>query len=214
MQLFIGLTFRQNHLQFKKIDSFRKRFDGKYNRSHILQMTLMPPFKLEGNTTDGLHQFFEEVIEDVDSQLLGMEHSLSVDFNGFDFITGRKGILFLKPTIPIDIFHCQESLKESIKSFGGTFSKTKNLAKSFSNDLQTFLPIGRFTDMGLLSLAVDKARIEFSHPFKLVARDIVLFEKTPVQWLPLKILHRFPLEETKHVIVDNDFSMTKSPVNL
>lgn len=214
MQLFIGLTFRQNYLQFKKIDSFRRRFDEKYSRSHILQMTLMPPFKLEDRTYPSIDQFVEEMADDLDGQLMGMEPPLEVDFNGFDFIAGKKGILFLKPTIPVDIFHCQESLQESIKIFGGSFNKHKNLGKSFYNDLQTFLPIGRFTDMGLLSQAVDKARLEFSGPFKLTARDITLFEKTPGQWLPRRILYTFPVHDEDSHHEESDFSLIKTPVNL
>lgn len=214
MQLFIGLTFRQNYLQFKKIDSFRRRFDEKYSRSHILQMTLMPPFRLETFTLQGINEFVEELAEDMEGQLLGMETPLEVDFNGFDFIAGKKGVLFLKPTIPIDIFHCQESLKESIKIFGGIFNKHKNLGKSYYNDLQTFLPIGRFTDMDLLSQAVDKARLEFAGPFKLTARDITLFEKTPGQWLPRKILYTFPDHDEEAELEESDFSIIKTPVNL
>jgi hypothetical protein len=214
MQLFIGLTFRQNYLQFKKIDSFRRRFDEKYSRSHLLQMTLMPPFRLEEFTFQGIHKFVEEMADDLDGQLLGMEPPLQVDFNGFDFIAGKKGVLFLKPTIPIDLFHCQESLQESIKIFGGSFSKQKNLGKSFYNDLQTFLPIGRFTDMSLLSQAVDKARLEFSDPFKLMARDITLFEKTPGQWLPRRILYTFPVHDEETLEEESDFSIIKTPANL
>ena len=219
MQLFIGLTFNQNYLQFKKIDSFRKRFDEKYSRSHILQMTLMPPFRFESYSTANINRFVEEMAEDLEDHMAGLDDPLAVNFNGFDFQTGKKGVLFLKPTIPVDLFHCQETLSESVKEFGGAFSKHKNLGRSHANDLQTFLPIGRFTDMSLLSLAVDKARLEFTAPFKLSARDLTLFEKTPGHWIPRKILHTFPVgEEGKEGKSDlheeSDFSLIKSPVNL
>ncbi len=214
MQLFIGLTFHQNVFQFKKIDSFRRRFDEKYGRSHILQMTLMPPFRLEDYTFAGLQRFVDEMAEDLEDHLAGLDEPFEVDFNGFDFQTGRKGMLFLKPSIPVDLFHCQETLQESIKDFGGLFYKHKNPGRCSVNDLQTFLPIGRFSDMDLLSLAVDKAQQEFTAPFKLAARDLTLFEKTPGQWLPRKILFTFPRGVEQRQDQEDHFSLSKSPVNL
>lgn len=214
MQLFIGLTFNQSFLQFKKIDSFRKRFDEKYNRSHLLQMTLMPPFRLDDVSSQGLNHFLDDLAEDLEDHLGLLEEPIEVDFNGFDFLGGRKGVLFLKPSIPVDLFFCQETLHESIKDFGGIFNKHKNLGRSFANDLQTFLPIGRFTDMELLSQAVDKARLEFASPFKLTARDLTVFEKAPGQWIPRKILFSFPKQPQEFTSGESDFSLIKSPVNL
>lgn len=199
MQLFIGLTFHQNAFQFKKIDSFRRRFDEKYDRSHLLQMTLMPPFRMDDYSMGGMQRFVDEMAEDLEDHLVGMHEPLEVDFNGYDFHTGRKGMLFLKPTVPIDLFHCQETLQESVKEFGGIFYKHKNPGRCAVNDLQTFLPIGRFSDNDLLSQAVEKAQVEFSESFKLSARDITLFEKTPGQWIPRRILFTFPYEQEMHV---------------
>ncbi|GEM_PF-707510 len=214
MQLFIGLTFNQSFLQFKKIDSFRRRFDEKYTRSHLLQMTLMPPFRLEQYTSQGVNHFLDDLAEDLEDHLGLLDEAVEVDFNGFDFQAGRKGLLFLKPSIPVDLFYCQETLQESIKDFGGVFNKHKNLGRSIGNDLQTFLPIGRFTDMELLSLAVDKARLEFTSPFKLTARDLTVFEKTPSQWIPRKVLFTFPGQPQEFTSEESDFSLIKSPVNL
>lgn len=214
MQLFIGLTFRQNHLLYKKIDSFRKRFDEKFTRSDILQMTLIPPFKMDGITMFELQDIIEDLSDDLDTHLSCCDIPCEVDFNGFDFQSGRKGIVFLKPSIPVDIFHCQENLSESVKGHGGVFNKHKNLAKSFSNDLQTFLPIGRSTDMELLKQAVDKAQIEFAQPFSLTAKDVVLFEKLPGQWIPRRVLFSFAETGENFQNERSDFSLIKTPANL
>lgn len=221
MQLFIGMTFRQSQLLYQTIDTFRQRFDEKYSRSDLLQMTLMPPFKVEDVTLHDLQEFVEELVDDMDTHLAGHDQVLDVHFNGFDFQAGKKGVLFLKPTIPVDIFHAQESLKESIKAVGGNFSRHKNLGRSHFNDLQTFLPIGRFTDMELMSLAVAKAQQNFTSPFKLRAENITLFEKMPGMWIPRKILHTFPQSNESHVESLEDieeeksaFSLLKTPVNL
>jgi hypothetical protein len=203
MQLFIGLTFNQSQLQFKKIDSFRKRFDDKYQCSHLLQMTLLPPFKLVVN----------DLSDDLDGQFCGIDKALEVDFNGFDFVTtGRNGVVFLKPTLPVDLYHCQEAIQGVLKELGATSKKHKNLARCSLNDLQTFLPIGRFDDMDLMSVAVNTAKIEFDGPFSLRANNLVLFEKTPTQWLPLRILHSFEQGISKDGQVD--FSLAPTPVTL
>lgn len=215
MQLFIGLTFSPNHIQFKKIDSFRKRFDEKYDRSHILQMSLFSPFNVEENSHSELSVFVDDLVEECEDHLSGMDHSLNVDFNGFDFhTTKRKGVLFLKPSLPIDLFYCQESLEESIKLFGASFKKRKNLGKSINNDLQTFLPIGRFSDMDFLGSAIEKARVEFDSPFQLRAKDLVLFEKVPGHWIPRKILFSFGQRSDLKEVEESHFSLMNSPANL
>jgi len=212
MQLFIGLTFNQSQLQFKKIDSFRKRFDDKYICSHLLQMTLLPPFKLEGFNPVMFESMVGDLSDDLDGQFCGMDSKLKVDFNGFDFVTGRSGIVFLKPTLPVDLYHCQEAIQGVLKDLGATSKKHKNLGKCSINDLQTFLPIGRFDDMDLMSVAVNKAKIEFDGPFCLEAKNLVLFEKTPTQWLPLRILYSFYNEKN---LEDKDgFSLAPTPVSL
>lgn len=214
MQLFLGLTFNPTVLQFKKIDSFRKRFDQKYSRSHLLQMTLLPPFKVEGMSWNDVNLLSELLADDIEGHFAGMDEEVEVNFNGFDFQTGRKGVLFLKPSMPIDLFHCQEVLGETIKDFGGSFNKEKNLGKSFADDLQTFLPIGRFDDMTLLGQAVDKAKIEFASPFQLAAKNITLFEKLPGSWIPRKVLHTFPLYSQGFVENEETLPLLRSPANL
>ena len=43
---FIGLTFHQNFVHFKKLDSFRRQFDPHYFHCKTLQMTMLLPFEL------------------------------------------------------------------------------------------------------------------------------------------------------------------------
>jgi len=212
MQLFIGLTFIQTQLQFKKIDSFRKRFDDKYSRSHLLQMTLLPPFKLEGLNPVMFDNMVNDLSDDLDGHFCGIETGLKVEFNGLDFVTGRNGMIFLKPTFPVDLYHCQEAIQGMLKEMGATSKKHKNLAKSSTNDLQTFLPIGRFDDMELMSVAVNQAKIEFDGPFFLRVKNLVLFEKTPTQWLPLRILYNF--QQGNSQAESEAFSLMPTPVSL
>lgn len=181
----------ENDLNYQKIDSFRQRFDFKYSRSNILQMTLIPPFQFEKNGLRGLRDFLEMSSDELESHLLGFFEDIHIPFNGFDFKSGKKGVLYLKPSLPIDLYHCQESLFEILKETHGTIRKYKKLNVSQIDDLQTFLPIGRFIDPFQLELAVDQAKIEFDSQFIMRAKDITLFEKMPGKWIPQKVLFKF-----------------------
>jgi hypothetical protein len=215
MQLFIGLTFKASSHPYQKIESFRQRFDAKYERSDILQMTLLPPFTFETISTKGLEEFFELCSEDLESNFMGHDQPLDVDFNGFDFQTGKKNVLFLKPIIPIDLFYVQEVLRDAVKHTGGIFHKHKNLGKTELNDLQTFLPIGRVDDPNLLATAVEKAQIEFGQGmFQMQGHNIVLFEKIPGRWIQRKILYSFNTTKAFEEKNGHHFSTIKSPVNL
>ena len=215
MQLFIGLTFKASSHPYQKIDSFRRRFDSKYDRSDFLQMTLLPPFNIESMSPKSFDEFVDLCSEDLESNFIGFDQPLDVDFKGFDFQTGKNNVLFLKPVIPIDLFYAQEVLKDSVKRVGGVFHKHKNLAHSEMNDLQTFLPIGRVDDLNQLALAVEKAQIEFGHsPFQMESYDIVLFEKIPSRWIARKILYSFNTTNAYAEKEDDHFSRIKTPVNL
>lgn len=215
MHLFIGLTFKASSHSYQKINSFRSRFDSKYDKTEHLQMTLLPPFNVEGLSPKDLNEFVDLCAEDLESNFIGHDQPLEVDFNGFDFQTGKKNVLFLKPIFPIDLFYAQEVLKDSVKKSGGSFNKHKNLGKSHINDLQTFLPIARGDDPEALALAVERAQIEFGHDaFKMESQDIVLFEKVPGRWIPRQILYSFNTTNGYEEKDDLHFSTMKTPVNL
>mgnify|MGYP003665518063 CR=1 FL=1 len=210
MRYFIGLTFYPNYLQFKKIDSFRRRFDWKYERSNVLQMTILPPFQLNFSNQKALGGFTDTLVEEMETHLMGLEGPLEVDFNGFDFRQGRKGVIYLKPDLPIDIFHSMENLEEVVKEFGGKLKKRKSPGGGSLQLDKPFLPVGRFQENLLLGAAVETARIEFTNPFQLMARDITLFEKVPGQWIQKRKLFTFDAA-TDGMSGETDFSQFKSP---
>ena len=47
MEYFVGLSFHPGSIHHKKIESFRKRFDSKYQHLELLQLTLLPPFHID-----------------------------------------------------------------------------------------------------------------------------------------------------------------------
>jgi hypothetical protein len=184
VEYFIGLTFQPSSIHYKKIDSFRKRFDSKYENSKLLQMTLLPPFQIDFKNNDDLNSFEDELREVLEGHLYGLDDLAQIEFTGISFSMGKKGVLSLTPKISPDFLHCQESLHHVLKESGAHFLKAKNNAN-------TVLPIGRFDYADQLEGAIDLAKIEFSTPFVLHGESFYLFEKTPKLWVPKIKLYDF-----------------------
>ena len=178
MRYFVGANFKQNFIQFKKIDSFRQRFDPKYQISHALQMTLLPPFDLE---TEIPYDFIQEMEEIFEHYLVGLDSLKELTFKGASFRTGRTHLLYLVPEIHDDLFHCLEAIKEIIVDRGGTF----NLQKS----MEPVLPMGRFEGEDLLHTAFMLINEEFQFPYTLPVRSISLYEKRKDCWPVLSSLY-------------------------
>lgn len=175
MEYFIGLTFDPGSIHYNKVESFRKRFDSKFSKAEVLQLTILPPFTVEFQKKDDETKFVEELADLLDSHLYGLSEISQVEFNGITFSMGKKGVLALTPIISPDILYCQESLYSFLKEYGVKFNKNKNA----SNPL---LPIGRFDYLDSMEAAIETAKIEFSSPFVMHAQGAALFEKTPKEW--------------------------------
>ncbi len=175
MEYFIGLTFDPSSIHYKKIESFRKRFDSKFTKADVLQLTLLPPFTIDFQNREEEKNFIEGLTDILDGHLYGLSEISQMEFNGITFSMGKKGVLSLTPIISPDILHCQESLYSFLKEYGVKFSKNKNA----SNPL---LPIGRFDYVDMMEGAIETAKIEFSSPFVLLTQSFMLFEKTPKEW--------------------------------
>ena len=184
MEFFIGLTFDPSSIHHTKIESFRKRFDSKYQKHEKLQLTLLPPFTIDFQKNEDFYKFTEELADVLDSQLFGIEQISQIEFNGISFSMGKKGILGLTPKISPELFYCQESLHSFLKESGARFKKSKET----TNPL---LPIGRFEYSDHLESAIETAKIEFSSPFVMNGASFVLYEKGPQQWVAKTNLYDF-----------------------
>lgn len=184
MEFFIGLTFDPSSIHHNKIESFRKRFDSKFQKGEKLQLTLLPPFSIDFPKNEDLNNFTEELSDLLDSHLFGLDLISQIEFNGITFSMGKKGVLALTPKISPELFYCQESLYSFLKEAGARFKKSKNA----SNPM---LPIGRFDYPDLLESAIETAKIEFSSPFVMNGASFVLFEKGPQQWIAKTNLYDF-----------------------
>lgn len=195
MEYFIGLTFDPSSIHQKKIESFRKRFDSKYSKTGVLQLSLLPPFSVEFSRNEDFNDFVDELSELFEGHLHGLDEISQIEFNGITFSMGKKGVLALTPKISPDILYCQESIYEFLKETGAKFKKTKNA----SNPL---LPIGRFDFTDQLEAAIEVAKVEFSSPFVLNGLSVALFEKTPMQWVLKNSL--FDFDSRNHFFFVNE----------
>jgi hypothetical protein len=207
MQLFIGLTFYQDQLHYQKIDYYRQRFDEKFSRSSELPLSLLPPFIWNGNSRSDEINLYEHLQEDIEDQLLHGFEECRVEFKGIDFRAGNKGHVFLRPTFPTEMFHCQEVLRDMILLNNGHFKKNKNTVRS-SEKAGAMLPIARTQDLNLLNMAVETAKNEFSESFHLRAKDITIFEKLPGEWIARKILFTF-VEDPNTINYDDEYLWPK-----
>jgi hypothetical protein len=195
LEYFVGLTFRPSSIHYKKIQSFRERFDSKYQHSSLLQLTLVPPFQIDFKNNPDLEDCEDEMRELLEGHLYGLDDISPIEFSGISFMKGEKGVLSLTPTIPADLLYCQESLYQSLKDRGAHFLKSKNTTN-------TFLPIGRLDFADQLENAIEIAKLEFSSPFILQGESFVLFEKKQKKWGAKNNLFDFKLE--KNVFLENE----------
>ncbi|MDD4974162.1 MAG: hypothetical protein PHY93_07405 [Bacteriovorax sp.] len=184
MEFFIGLTFDPSSIHHTKIESFKKRFDSKFQKGEKLQLTILPPFSIDFQNNDELNNFTEELSDLLDSHLFGLEQISQIEFNGISFSMGKKGVLALTPKISPELFYCQESLYSFLKESGARFKKSKDT----TNPL---LPIGRFDYPDLMESAIETAKLEFSSPFVINGASFVLFEKVHQQWIIKTNLYDF-----------------------
>ncbi len=184
MEYFIGLTFDPGSIHQQKIENFRRRFDSKFIKNGLLQLTILPPFSIEFKTKSEEQNFIEELSELLEGHLYGLKEISQIEFDGMDFSMGKKGALALTPKISPDILYCQESINFFLKESGAKFKKTKN-------STTPILPIGRVDSPELLESAIETARIEFSSPFVMDAMSFMLFEKTPREWKTKNNLYDF-----------------------
>ncbi len=192
MDFFIALTFSPNFLQFKKIDSYRKRFDLKYNKTHHLHMSLFAPFTLPKLDLKEYRKFTTGISEEIDSHFSGLEEMNQIIFYELDFNSYNGKNLFLKPTIDINFEHCLNGISRILNEYCHN--------KKIDQSKKILLPIARSLDSTQLEQAVSEAQKEFQLPLILFAKTISLFEKTSDSWIQRSILYEF---DNKNELTEN-----------
>ena len=172
-KLFVGLTFYSDNSLAKKIESYRSRFDEKFQTNPYLHLPIVPPFEIEVTEVKKLQQ---ELVEELESFYFeNTEHHL-LNFTGLDVQEYKKNkILFLNPLIEEELSMCQESLFSICQSY--ITDREKKM-----KDSKTFLTIGRCHDSLELHASIDLAKKEFQEFTALPFESICLFSKNNGTW--------------------------------
>ena len=171
-KLFVGLTFYSDNSFSKNIESFRSRFDSKYQSNPYLHLPLVPPFEMEANEVKTLKS---ELIEELESFYFENTSHHTMKFTGIDVHEYKKNkILYINPAIDEELTLCQESLFSICKSYVDRNKRMK--------DKKTFLTIGRYQEVFDLHSAIALAQREFHEFATLPFESICLFSKNNGTW--------------------------------
>ena len=172
-KLFVGLTFFQDNSFAKNIESFRSRFDFKYQNTPYLHLPIIPPFEIEIGEAKKLEG---ELVEELESFFFENTANHSLKFTGLDVHEYKKNkILYLNPVIEEDLSFCQESLFSICQSYLAR-------EKTMKDSKKTFLTIGRYNETYDLHTSIEMARKEFQEFNSLAYESICLFSKNNGIW--------------------------------
>lgn len=173
VKLFVGLTFYPENSFAKNIESYRSRFDTKYQTNPYLHLPIVPPFEIEVTEVKKLQQ---ELIEELESFFFENTENHVLNFTGIDVHEyKKKKILYLNPSIEEELALCQESLFSICQSY--ITDREKKM-----KDSKTFLTIGRYTETYDLHNSIDLAKREFQEFTALPYESICLFSKNNNTW--------------------------------
>jgi hypothetical protein len=172
-KFFVGLTFYSDNSFAKNIDSYRSRFDSKYQTNPYLHLPIVPPFEIEVTEVKKLKQ---ELVEELESFFFENTEHHVLNFTGLDVHEYKKNkILYLNPHIEEELALCQESLFSICQSY-------INEREKKMKDSKTFLTIGRYQDCLDLHSSIDLAKKEFQEFTALPFESICLFSKNNGIW--------------------------------
>ena len=173
-KFFLGLTFYPDNSFSKIIESFRARFDEKYQTNPYLHLPIVPPFEVEVTEVKKLQQ---ELVEELESFYFENTSNHNLKFSGLDVHEYKKNkILYLNPIIEEELALCQESVFAICQSY------IHDREKKMKDSKKTFLTIGRFQDPLQLHASIDLAKKEFQEFTSLAYQSICLFSKNNGIW--------------------------------
>jgi 2'-5' RNA ligase len=171
---FLGLTFYPDNSFSKNIESFRSRFDTKYQSNPYLHLAIVPPFEVDGTEAKKLQQ---ELVEELESFFFENTANQVMNFSGIDVHEYKKNkIIYLNPVFSEEFSLCQESLFAICQSYN------TDREKKMKESQKTFLTIGRYQDSFNLHSSIEMAKNEFQEFTSLAFQSICLFSKNNGIW--------------------------------
>ncbi len=173
-KFFVGLTFFSDNSFAKSIDSFRSRFDDKYQKNPYLFLPIVPPFEVDVPEIKKLKQ---ELVEELESFYFDNLTNHTMKFTGMDVHEYKKEkLIYLNPIVEEDLAFCQESLFSICQSY------ITDREKKMKDSKKPFLTIGRYLEVSDLHSSIDLARREFPEFTALPFESICLFSKNNGVW--------------------------------
>lgn len=174
-KLFVGLTFFPDTSFAKTIDSFRARYDDKYDTNPYLHLPIVPPFEVEPSELKNVQQ---ELIEELESFYFENLEGHALDFTGLDVEEHKKRkIVLLNPKMDEDLGFCQESLFSICQSY--ITDREKKLKEASK---KTYMTIARLHGDEELHYCLAQAQLEFQNFAALPFESICLFLKNNGIW--------------------------------
>lgn len=171
-KLFVGLTFYSDNSFSRNIESFRSRFDSKYQSNPYLHVPIVPPFEIEPSQLKTLE---DELIEELECFYFENVSNHTLKFTGLNVHEYKKNkILYINPVVDEELSMCQESLFSICKSYVDRNKRMK--------DKKSFLTIGRYHEVLDLHMAIELAQKEFHEFTALPFESICLFSKNNGNW--------------------------------
>lgn len=181
-RMFVAFTFHENNTLSRKVESFRKRFDPKFDSKLDPHISLLAPFEIDVVDTNNL---VEELQEEVESFFHGHSANPKLGILGLDMVkVSKEYLLYLNPNFNDDLLHCMEGVQAVCESY-----IPKNV--TYQKNKKQFIPVARSYDIESLDLAVQVARDEFNLNSELSIKSISLFEKRFGMWINVADLMTF-----------------------
>jgi 2'-5' RNA ligase len=172
-KFFVGLTFYSDNSFARKIESYRSRFDFKFQTNPYLHLPIVAPFEVE---VTELRKLKLELIEELESFYFENTEHHVLNFTGLDVHEYKKNkILYLNPKMEEELTLCQESISSICHSYVADREKKVK-------DSKAFLTIGRYQDCLDLHASIDLAKKEFQEFTSLPYESICLFSKKNSTW--------------------------------
>lgn len=179
---FVGAVFNPSSFGHQRIDSFRKRFDHRFQWLPQVYLPLTPVVKLNHLQVGRLVQ---EIKDEASSYFLGQDYVPSIKLIGPEVGTKkRESIVYYRPELGDDLFYLQEGLGAIFKgcinySFDSTLIKKGQVV------------LGRSIYPDMLETIFQTARQELPMSFSIPVKEIVIFRRIQRAWILEDLLESF-----------------------
>lgn len=179
---FVALKFKNDSALYRTIDSFKKRFDPKYNSSSFPNMSMLAPFLINSKSELTL---IETLKEEIQTFFYGHEGAMKLDFSGIDIMKHSKNhMLFLNPKNEDNMGYCIDLVQSICEGFIPQSIKYKQNKKQL-------MQLGIFKNSRDLYIALEDLKEQSLTNVGMKVDSIVLMKKSNENWHIQDNLYKF-----------------------